>query len=77
MQLRSHRATTDIDAVITVESAKFAYKAIDDQLIEPLQELSAQIVVEEVYETQTKSLLALFVVPMTHMVQVYTLIHRF
>ena len=51
MQLRSHRTTTDIDAVVTVEGAKFAHKAIDDQLIKSLKELGAQVVVEEVYKT--------------------------
>lgn len=69
-------ATTNIDAVVAVKSSQLTHQPVDDEFVKTLKELSAEVLVKEVDEPETKCLLSLRTVPVTQLVQVDALIHR-
>jgi len=75
LQLVRHRSTTKRDTVVSIEGPQLVNHPVLDQLVEALQELSAEIVMEEVDETEAKGLFTFTRVPVAHMVEVDTLVH--
>ena len=67
--------SANVDAVVTIERTQFTRNLVLDQLVKALEELGAQVVMQEVDESKAESLLTVSSVPMTHLIQIDTLIH--
>ena len=74
LKLRGQRTSTNIATILTVELLELTHKFVGYESVKALKELSAQILVQEVYKSDSPNLVSLEVIPSIGLIKIEALL---